>query len=88
MKDFLLLEFSPNEVYSWNRTASKVAPLTNSQAGAEKYADLSRNIVFLRESCQIVKPVSPRFELAFLGKSFLILTQELQIITEVYQPAS
>jgi hypothetical protein len=54
------LEFSPNEVYSWPKAHHRPKPPTSASFGGPKFLDGSRNIVFLRDSCQIVRPVSPR----------------------------
>ncbi len=51
--------FSPNEIYAWPKPYRSKEPMST-QPGSQKYVDPSRNIVFLRDSCQIVKPVSPR----------------------------
>jgi len=53
------LEFSPNEIFAWPKSQRTKRP-TNFQPNIEKFLDPSRNIVFLRDSCQIVKPVSPK----------------------------
>ena len=53
------LEFSPSEVYAWPKPQRPKHP-TQTQPGGQKFLDPSRNIVFLRDSCQIVRPVSPR----------------------------
>ena len=54
------LEFSPNEVYSWPKSHRPQKHPTTTHPGGPKFTDPSRNIIFLRDSCQVVKPVSPR----------------------------
>ena len=59
------LEFSPNEVYVWPR--SEEARVNQNQPrgssmnnySVRKFIDPGRNTVFLRDSCQIVRPVAP-----------------------------
>jgi hypothetical protein len=59
------LEFSPSEVYSWPKDeeslkmAKQVVPNNNTIFAGRKYHDSGKNLKFLKESCQIVRPVGP-----------------------------
>ncbi len=59
------LKFSNNEVYSWPKDADtmkaedKSYPSLNAPYVAKKYLDRGKNTIFLKNSCQIVRPVSP-----------------------------
>lgn len=62
------LEFSANEVHSWPKSAKAMNAAQHSKNTgnnlqsntSRRLIDQGRNVVLLRESCQLVKPVSPQ----------------------------
>ena len=52
------LEFSANEVFSWPREEQVKSPAAAYGAAKQSAADPGRNTVILKDSCQIVTPVS------------------------------
>ena len=56
------LEFSPNDVYCWPNKDSVSANITHppSIGSRQHFKDSSRNVVFLKDSCQIISPVGPK----------------------------
>eukprot|EP00092_Neocalanus_flemingeri_P037789 GFUD01041137.1.p1 GENE.GFUD01041137.1~~GFUD01041137.1.p1 ORF type:complete len:1900 (+),score=456.60 GFUD01041137.1:60-5702(+) len=55
------LEFSASEVYSWPKvegeTVGKGYNTTNYNKGMQKFSDPGRDYIFLKDSCQIVRPI-------------------------------
>ena len=57
------LEFSANEIFSWPRevvkdTSNVVNPSRSPAYGARQFSDPGRNTIILKDSCQIITPVS------------------------------
>ena len=56
------LEFSASDIYHWPRldlpTLGGASQTANQNSAGMKFADLGRDVVFLNESCQIVRPLA------------------------------